>query len=95
MSNRHSHMEPLNKVRKQYIIELADGVFDYINDHVDQNIANRETTNFNVMAEMVAGFLIGFSEKKDQQDVLQDLVNMIIHKVENYEEILRENFDEE
>lgn len=88
-------MEPLNKVRKEYIMDLAMGAFQYIDDHTDQNIANNSTTNYNVIAEMTAAFLLGFNKKQDQMDILQDLVYMIIKKVESYEDIVKEMRDEE
>jgi hypothetical protein len=90
----HPHVEILTKVRREYIMDLAMGAFDYLDDHTDQNIANKSTTNYNVLAEMVAAFLLGFPEKKDQIDILQDFINMIIDKVEYYENLIKENNEE-
>ena len=91
----HYHVETLNKVRQDYLIELSCGAFEYIEDHTDQNIANNVTTRYNVLAEMLAGFLLGFPIKQDQVDILQDLVNMVIKRVEFYEDIIKEIKDEE
>lgn len=86
--------ELLTKVRKEYIMDLSLGAFQYIDDHMDQNIANNSTTNYNVLAQMVTAFLMGFPEKNAQMDILQDLVTMIIYKVEYYEDLIRKNNEE-
>ncbi len=86
------HIQLMDKIRKDYILEITSGAFKYIEDHVDQNIENVHTTYFNVLAEMLAAFVMGFDEK-DHERIIIKFIDLSLNKLEFYHKI-KENLNE-
>lgn len=75
--------QPLTKERAMYVSELAQGCIRYIDDHMDQNIANAPTTFINVLSEIFASILYVTSEDDDDlTNSMENFLTITFKKVE-------------
>lgn len=81
----------MSDYEKKYVEELTKGLYTYLNDHMDQNIAGFATTLFNVLVESMANFIVQVAGSEEELvEVMCNFVRMlhcrIMAKVEFYEE---------
>lgn len=85
---KYSH-EKIHPICIAYIIELSMGAFEYLKEHLDQNIANELTTNFNVLTEMVAAFMLGIGDE-ERENVINYFIEVVENKIKYYESLPKE-----